>query len=413
MIVEIISTGDELITGSVQDTNASFLAAGFLEMGVLVKRCTMAGDDENELGTLLKESASRADIVVVTGGLGPTRDDITARTAAAAFGDKLKINNEALSCIKAFFKNKNIEMPKINEKQAYLPSRAAMLRNSRGTAPGFSMHFRKALIYFLPGVPMEMKNMFNNIVLPGIERKFKVYRRVSGKITLFGVPESKAETLLAGFSKKFPMFYLGFRAYFPMIEVKLLSSVQTPGTDMESDLERAEEWIVSKFNTDHVVSRRGLSMEEEVAALLTEQKKTVAVAESCTGGLISNMLTDVPGSSAFFLFSAVTYSNDAKVNILNVNPDTIFRHGAVHDNTAMEMAKGAMERAGADFGISTSGIAGPGGGSDEKPVGTVCIGFAQKGGSQAKTYCLNFNDRAWNKRVFAHACLNTLRKKLV
>lgn len=413
MIVEIVSTGDELLSGSIIDTNTSYLASKFLEIGILVKRCSLVGDDRNELQAVIEEISSRADIVIFTGGLGPTKDDLTSEIAAVASKDKLVMNKEALSAVESFFEKKKIKMAEINKKQAYLPSKAKMIENSCGTAPGFYMYFGKAIFYFLPGVPFEMREMFEKTVIPDVCKKFKIKKRVSSKITLFGVPESKAGQNLKDFQAKFPFFQLGFRAVFPIIEIKLLSSVEQNEINLKEDLKKAKDWIISKFDAAQIVSDKGLSMEQEVARLLIKKKKTIAVAESCTGGLISDLLTNISGSSAYFLFSAVTYSNEAKINVLGVNPDTILKYGAVHQKTAEEMARGVMEKAHADFGISTSGIAGPTGGSDEKPVGTICIGFAKKGFSQGKTYCLNFNDRARNKKIFAYACLNNLRKELV
>jgi competence/damage-inducible protein CinA-like protein len=413
MLVEIVSTGDELMTGSIVDTNFSYLASRFLEIGVLVKRCSLVGDDKEEMKKVLKEISLRADIVVVTGGLGPTKDDLTTEIAALVSNDELILNEEAFSDMESFFKERNFVMTDTNKKQAYLPSKAKMLKNSCGTAPGFYMSFGKSVFYFLPGVPFEMKEMFKNRVLPDLYEKFEISQRLKSKITLFGVPESKAGHNLDGFERKFPNFQLGFRAAFPIIEIKLLSTDIPEDNNTKEDFKRAHKWILSRFEPLQVVSAEGLSMEEEVARLLIKKQKTVAVAESCTGGLISNLLTDVPGSSAYFLFSAVTYSNEAKMSILDVNRDTIVKYGAVHQNTAEEMARGVMEKSGADFGISTSGIAGPTGGTDEKPVGTICIGFAKKGFSTAKTYCLNFHDRNRNKRVFAFTCLNRLRKELL
>ncbi len=412
MLVEIVSTGDELITGSVVDTNASYIASKFYEIGLMVNRCTIVGDNKEKIQNVLEQVSDRADIVIVTGGLGPTQDDLTSEIAALISNDELKLDKQALSDIEQFFKRKKIKMSETNNKQAYLPSRAVMLRNSCGTAPGFFMNHGRAVLYFLPGVPGEMKEMFETKVLPDLFNKFEISKRLNTKISLFGVPESKAANDLKDFQTRFPDIILGFRAAFPIIEVKLSSSLLADDQDAGDVFLKAKNWIISRFDNKNIVSDKGLSMEQEVARLLIKQQKTVAVAESCTGGLISHMLTDVPGSSAYFLFSAVTYANEAKINILNVNNDTILKYGAVHEHTAEEMAKGVMEKAGSDFGISTSGIAGPTGGTDEKPVGTICIGYAEKGFSTARTYCLNFNDRTRNKQIFAAACLNFLRKKL-
>jgi len=413
MIVEIVSTGDELITGSIVDTNASFLSSEFLELGILVKRCHVVGDDKKDIQAVLKEISLRADIVIVTGGLGPTKDDLTAEIAVEVTGDELIFNKHAFEHMEAFFKERHFEMSDINKKQAYLPSKSIIIQNDCGTASGFYLNHGKSVFYFLPGVPFEMKAMFKKRVLPDICGKFEISHRLKKKITLFGVPESKAAQNLEDFEKQFPDMKLGFRAAFPIIEIKLLSSVVLDNIKIKKDFKNASEWILSRFDPSQIVSAERLSMEEEVARLLIEKKKTIAVAESCTGGLIANLLTDVPGSSAYFLFSVVTYSNEAKINILDVSQKTIIDYGAVHENTAEEMAKGVMGKAGADFGISTSGIAGPTGGTEDKPVGTICIGFAKQGFSTARTYCLDFHDRSKNKKIFAYTCLNYLRKKLL
>ena len=253
-----------------------------------------------------------------------------------------------------------------------------------------------------------MRHMLESSVLDDIASRFTCRKRPQAKVTLFGVPESRADAILKGFEDRFAGIGLGFRADFPMIEVKI-SCAEDAG---EKDLTAAKDHVVSVFG-DKTVSQNGLSMEEEAARLLTDCGKTLAAAESCTGGLVADMLTNVPGSSAFFLSSAVTYSNEAKIGILEVNRDTIIRFGAVHEQTAREMAENAKRIAGADYGISTSGIAGPSGGTVEKPVGTVCVGVAGPTGSAARRFSLDYKDRRRNKRMFAHLALNMLRKELV
>lgn len=408
MKAEIISTGNELVTGSVADTNTATIAGLLNWYGIAVSRSTTVGDDMDALSDLFSEASRRADLVLVTGGLGPTVDDLTANAASRAAEVPLELNREALDSVKQFFENRQIPMPKENEKQAMLPSSAMMIDNSHGTAPGFSMNINHARFYFLPGVPSEMRYMMERSILEEIASRFECRKRPQAKVTLFGVPESRADAMLKGFDERFPGIGLGFRADFPMIEVKL-SCEEDAG---EIDLAAARDHVVSVFS-DKTVSKNGLSMEEEAARLLAEGGNTLAAAESCTGGLVADMLTNVPGSSGFFLASAVTYSNEVKIEVLGVNRDTIVRFGAVHEQTAQEMAENARRLSGADYGISTSGIAGPSGGTAEKPVGTVCIGLAGPTGSTARRFRLDYKDRLKNKRMFAHLALNMLRKELV
>ncbi|MCK5696143.1 MAG: CinA family protein, partial [Desulfobacula sp.] len=231
--------------------------------------------------------------------------------------------------------------------------------------------------------------------------------------TVFGLPESKVGSLLKGFKTKFPKIRLGFRADFLVIEVKIiLFNFFKNKKKARSDIAGAKQWVILQLKKK-MVSEQGLTIAQEVGYLLTKQGKTLAIAESCTGGLISNMVTDVGGSSNYFLFSGVTYSNDAKINILDVRKETIIEFGAVHEQTALEMAQGARRIAGADFAISTTGIAGPGGGTKEKPVGMVCIGIAGSELSKAKTYRFSFDDRVMNKKIFALMALELLRRHLV
>ena len=422
MKAEIISTGNEVLTGAVNDTNSSWLASMLLETGITIKRIACVGDDVNDIADVLKQSAKRADIVFVTGGLGPTTDDVTAEAAALAAEDQIVMHQNALAGIKEYFKQKGWKnMPEINKKQAALPSKAKIIENKAGTAPGFYMDMGNCLLVFMPGVPLEMKKMFKTGAGPLIEERFGNKEEIlAEKITVFGLPEAQVSTRLKGFKKKFPGTGLGFRANFPLIEVKFFCNTgdmeECSNNDVrkkaEDSMKEAKNWIVSRLGR-RIVSCSGRSMEEEVGRLLLAKKATIAVAESCTGGLIADMLTDVPGSSDYFLFSGVTYSNDAKINILGVDKDTIIANGAVHENTAKQMAQGARKISNATYGISTSGIAGPGGGSHDKPVGTVCIGIAGPEFSRAKRYCFPFTERSMNKKIFAVTALELLRRELV
>jgi nicotinamide-nucleotide amidase len=266
----------------------------------------------------------------------------------------------------------------------------------------------------MPGVPSEMKLMFDGEIKRVLATEFNLNEDVLiERLTVFGLPESRVGSLLKGFKTKFPKMRLGFRADFPVIEVKIiLTGFHQDQGRAQSDIAAAKKWAIDQLE-NKVVSKKGRSIAQEIGRLLIKQKKTLALAESCTGGLIANMVTNVAGSSDYFLFSGVTYSNDAKINILNVQKSTLVEHGAVHEQTALEMAQGARKKARADFAISTTGIAGPGGGTDDKPVGRVCIGLAGPSVGIAKTYTFSFGDRGKNKKMFAMMALELLRRHLV
>jgi len=417
MIAEILSTGDEVLLGDIIDTNAGFLCGRLKEMGIQVRKITAVGDEVATISHTLGQIAERADICLVTGGLGPTRDDLTALACAKAAGEELVLNSRALETMTAYFKKRGFEITGNNKKQAMLPPSAGVLVNLNGTAPGFSISLDKCDFYFMPGVPAEMKFMFEDEVKPSLLDAFGPIRKIFiERLTIFGLPESRVGALLEGFENNFPKMNLGFRAKFPFIEVKIVCPMAAGAggslETSENQMDAAREWVVSRLE-NKVISPSGQSLEQEVGRLLREKKFTLAIAESCTGGLISNLVTDVAGSSDYFLFSGVTYSNEAKINILKVSQKTLEAHGAVHEQTALEMAVGVKKAANADWGISTTGIAGPSGGTKDKPVGTVCIGIAGPSFETANRYTFNFGNRARNKEMFAATALEVLRRELI
>ena len=414
LLAQVISTGDEVLSGAIIDSNAAFIAEKLMEQGLRVTRHTTVGDDADRLSELLTEIALHADIAVVTGGLGPTVDDITAEAAAAAAGVSLSENPEALASIQAFFERFSRAMNPSDAKQALLPETAAPIVNRSGTAPGFRMKIGGCTIFFLPGVPREMKEMMAEKVLPEIESSIPPDRRGvfrERQVSLFGLPEAEVNQRLAEPSRAFDGVGLGMLARFPVIIVKLFAWGGDAG-EIDAKIEKA--YAIVRETLGHwIISHTGESMEEALARLLTEQKATVAIAESCTGGLISDHLTNVSGSSAYFVFSAVSYANEAKIAILNVSPDTIEAHGAVSEETAREMAENIRRMAGADYGLATSGIAGPTGGTEEKPVGTICVAVAAAGRTTSNRRVLPFRDRAANKEIFAHLAMDMLRRELL
>jgi nicotinamide-nucleotide amidase len=413
MIAEIIATGEEIRTGALADTNSAFISQALEECGVEVTRLNGVGDDLHRLSTLLKEVGGRADVCVITGGLGPTVDDLSAEAAAEAAGVGLRLDQPALDSIEEFFRKRNRPMNPSIRKQAMLPEGADVLFNPVGTAPGFSLKVGRCLFFFLPGVPFEMKRMLADHVVPRIVTLMGGRRdhRLIKTLSCFGLTESLTGERLSGLGVEFPGVQLGLRAKFPEIQVKLYAS----GADevgVSQQLEKAAGWARRRLG-DIVFSDSGEPMEAAVGSLLRQRKATLAVAESCTGGLISHLLTEISGSSDYFLFSAVTYANQAKTAVLGVSADTLLRCGAVHEDTACEMAAGVRRVCAATYGIATTGIAGLTGGSAEKPVGTVCIGLACEERTLGFRFHYTYDRRSMNKQMFAMKALDILRRELL
>lgn len=413
MFAEILSTGDEIRSGTLVDSNTAHIARKLEEIGVAVIRHHSVGDDMTLLQSVLLEIGSRTDVCVVTGGLGPTSDDLTAEAAAAAAAVPLVQDPLALENVESFFRKFHRPITASNLKQSYLPEGAVCLPNPVGTAAGFMMKLDRCLFFFLPGVPAEMRRMMAESVLPAIESRMGGTRPVCRikTFTTFGLTESMTGERLKEFTRFFPDIQLGFRAKFPEIQVKFY--VRGDSSErVDGRIEEAGAWVSEKLGPK-VLSADGQSMEAVVGRLLSESRSTLAVAESCTGGLIGHWLTNVAGSSDYFLYSGVVYANQAKVDLLGVSPDTLNRYGAVHEETAREMARRVRQITGATYGLATSGIAGPGGGTDEKPVGTVCIGLATPQEARAYRFNFRFRNREMNKQIFAMTALDLLRRELM
>lgn len=412
MIAEILSTGDELLTGAIVDTNSAYIARKMAEAGIPVYRQNCVGDNPDDLIAVLTEIGSRSDIAIVTGGLGPTGDDLTAEAVARAAGVELIFHEEADQSIKAYFRSRNRPEHLADRKQAMLPGGSQCLPNPVGTAPGFVRKVGKCLMFCIPGVPSEMQYLLSNAVLPEIKKRFEHEKKVFliQKMSLFGLPESVVGERIGGLSSHFAHVRLGLRAHFPMIQIRLYAT-GAMDAGIQEQMEKAGAWVKERLG-QWIFSDTGLSMEQEVGRLLISRQATLGIAESCTGGLISHMLTNIPGSSTYFLFSGVTYSNSAKIRVLNVSEDSLNSYGAVSEQVVREMAKGVRALSGATYGLATSGIAGPDGGSPEKPVGTVCIGVATPEKLVARRLQLSFGDREKNKTIFAMAAMELFRKEI-
>jgi nicotinamide-nucleotide amidase len=410
MRAEIITTGSELLTGGTIDTNSLFLAGEMLDIGIETAFKTVVGDNEKDLEEAFKRARERCEIVLITGGLGPTEDDLTRRVLARILKKRLILNEDALKNIKAIFADRGREYPASNDRQALIPAGARMLRNPMGTAPGFYLQEEKKLVAVLPGVPAEMRAMYREELRPVLEehrgKELFIVRRV---LHTCGVPESRVNERIENVLRlKQPA--VGLSAGEGRVDVRILAKDRTAARALRS-VEKIEAEVRKQLG-DAVYGVNGQTLEDIVGALLVHRRLTLAVAESCTGGMIGSMITNVAGSSEYFERGAVTYSNAAKTDLLGVSPNLLAEKGAVSREVAAEMAKGIRERAGTDLGLSVTGIAGPGGGTAEKPVGLVFIGLAAMTGMKTDEHrFLGTRDQV--RRRASQAALDMVRRHLI
>jgi nicotinamide-nucleotide amidase len=410
----ILAIGDEIVGGMTVDSNSAFLAEAFRAVGVEPLGGFSVADDEDAIVRAFERALEDADVVVSTGGLGPTTDDLTTACVARLAGRDLRLDEESLRRLEERFLARGGSMPENNRKQAYFPEGSEIIPNARGTAPGFICPVerggRTRYVACLPGVPHEMKAMVRETLVPWIAARSPDRRFASRIFNAAGLGESKLDELLTGVVAP-DEARLAYRAAFPRLQARVTVS-GAPGDDLEGRLDDIEARVRERAG-GYIYALGDEGMEETVGKLLTGRGLTLAVAESCTGGLIGHRLTDVPGSSGYFLLGIVAYSNDAKQRLLGVREETLVAHGAVSVETAEEMAEGARRAAGADIGLATTGIAGPGGGSAEKPVGTVCIGLAWEGGRWSKRLDMGSREREWIKAMTAQQALDRLRHHLL
>ena len=374
MRAEIIATGSELLSGGVVDTNSVFLAEELLDIGIETAFKTIVGDDEKDMEDAVRTARERVDVILVTGGIGPTEDDITRKALARVLKKRLVLSDDALKAVKAVFKAKGKEYPGANDRQALIPAGARLLRNPVGVAPGFTLVEDGKFVAVLPGVPAEMQAMFLEGLRPALEEHFGGKAVIRRKVLhTCGLSESKVNELIQDILKqKRPA--MGLTARDTGVDIRIVAH-EGSGARSRSTMERIEAEVRKKLG-DAIYGVDGQDMEEVVGALLTQRKRTLAVAESCTGGLISGRITNIAGSSAYFERGVVVYSNAAKTELLGVPADLIERYGAVSREVAKAMAQGMRERAKTDLGLAVTGIAGPSGGTPEKPVGLVYIALA-------------------------------------
>lgn len=376
---EILCVGTEILIGDIVNTNAAFISEKLALMGISQYYQAAVGDNPYRLENAIRGALERCDLLIMSGGLGPTYDDLTKETAAKCMGRKLLLNEEALERMKEMFAFRGRVMTKNNEKQAYIPEGSTVFQNGAGTAPGCAIEdFENGkIVIMLPGPPFELKKMFTEQVMPYLQR-FTDTCFVSKNVNIFGMGESEVEShlkeLMEGSANPSIAPYCGDGE----VRLRVTASAKTP-EECELMVTGAIERIKTSA-VSHVIYGVDTTLAKALVEKYSALGKTVAVAESCTGGLISKRITDVSGSSAVLGYGAVTYANEAKVKLLSVKPETLEKHGAVSEQTASEMALGVRALSGADVGIATTGIAGPGGGSAEKPVGLVYLGVASEKG---------------------------------
>lgn len=408
MTAEIISIGDELLIGQVVNTNASWMAVEFNLAGISILQITTVADDRNHIMSALEAAAKRADIILLTGGLGPTKDDITKQILCEYFNTRLVMNMEVYDNIFRLFGSRGMELGELNRKQAEVPEACLPIPNLNGTAPGMWFEKEGKIYVSMPGVPYEMKEMVKNSVIPWLLKKFRQEAIVHKTIMTYGVPESALAKKLENWEDNLPENVK--LAYLPQpgaVRLRL-----TAKGEQRTLLEQQVADEISKLKQiipDDISAWDDEPINETIGKLLRERQETLSTAESCTGGYVAHLITLIPGSSDYFKGGVIAYANEIKESTLGVNHQTITNFGAVSEQVVKEMAEGIRKKTGTDYAIATSGIAGPDGGTPEKPVGTTWISIASKERTVAEHFLMG-EHRERNVRKTALTALNMLRK---
>lgn len=410
-IAEIIAIGDEILIGQTVNTNSAWIGQRMSEAGIPVKRAIVISDDPTEIAASLEEALQRADIVLITGGLGPTRDDLTKNTLAQFFGSTLVRDDQVTQDILKLLASRNVPMIDLNLDQALVPNNCRVIRNANGTAPGMWFEKNQQVIVSMPGVPYEMKVMMDEQVIPALLSAFKVPAIVRKTIMTTGIPESKLAASIADWELSLPEGVS--LAYLPSPGiVKLRLSVSG---ENQMKLRQLINNLADQLVTiipEAVFGYDDLTLEEVVGVLLRERKQTVATAESCTGGTLASLITRVPGSSDYYKGSIVAYANEIKTTFLKVPEEMIQAHGAVSREVVERMATNIRDIFAVDYAVAISGIAGPAGGTTDKPVGTTWIGVASDDGVKSACYQMGeHRERTIHKAALAG--LNLLRLSIL
>jgi nicotinamide-nucleotide amidase len=411
MKAAIITIGDELLIGQTIDTNSAWMGAELSKSGFDVYRITSVHDRREDILNVLAEASGKTDVVLITGGLGPTSDDITKQTLCEFFGTHLVMNQEVFSMIEEMMRHRNFSMNENNRHQADVPESCRVLKNAAGTAPGMWFEKDGTIYVSMPGVPNEMKYIMTEHVLPELNKRFTSQIIIHKNIMTYGTFEAKLAEILITFESELPDNIK--LAYLPASGVIKLRLTGT-GSDYDNLLAIINEHVsrLYKIIPEYIFGEDEESFETIVGKLLKLQGKTVSTAESCTGGEIAHLLTGVPGSSMYFKGSVIAYDNSVKTQLLGVQDYILTKYGAVSENTVREMAVGIRNLLKTDYAVATSGIAGPDGGTEEKPVGTIWIAVDSEKGTICEKRVFG-NDRETNIKRFSVAALNLLRLQII
>ncbi len=410
MQAEIISIGTELLLGHIVNTNTAFLSQKLAENGIDVYHTSVVGDNPSRLMQSLKLALGRADVIITTGGLGPTVDDITTETIANFLGRKLILNRAILNGLKRYFISRKVRYPKDNIRQALIPEGTKWIPNRTGTAPGLLTEYNGKVIICLPGPPRELGPMFENDIMPYLKKRAGTSQKIlSRTIKLMGLPESRVNGIAKDLLLLKPPVTVGIYAKLGEVDLRIMAKIADKNA-ADREIKRVENKIKARLK-DYIFGYDDDTMEGSVGKALAARKKTIAIAESCTGGLVSSRLTDVSGSSKYFMMGITAYSNDIKERILGVSRKLIRQRGAVSKEVAIEMARGARFLACTDIGIGITGIAGPDGGTRSKPVGLVYIALATAKKSIVKE-CRFKGSREEIKFQASQAALDLARKNI-
>lgn len=375
MKASIITIGDEILIGQIVDTNSVSIARHLNSAGIVVRERTSVGDNRQQIVDAVQGALRQCEIVILTGGLGPTKDDITKKTLAELFGGKLVRDEAVAAHVQKMLEARGITFNQLNQDQALVPDNCTVLFNHHGTAPGMWFEQENKVVVSLPGVPFEMEHLMEDEVMPRLKKRFALRQIVHRTLITAGLAESMLAEKIAAWEDALPSYL--HLAYLPSAGVVRLrlSAYEVEGESVSQEIDR-QFATLQKIIPRYVLGFEKASMQQIVHDLLTQHHKTLAVAESCTGGAIASRFTAIPGASQYFLCSVTAYSNEAKSNILGVDPAVIERYGAVSEEVARQMAEGVRRIGGSDYAVATTGIAGPSGGSAEKPVGTVWMAVA-------------------------------------
>ena len=409
MKARIITIGDEILIGQIVDTNSAWLATQLNDLGISVESIVSISDSREAIHKALDEVDSKLDLVIMTGGLGPTKDDITKHALAEWFESGWNEDKEVLQRVQNHFSIRGIAMPDVNRGQAMVPDNCLVLTNESGTAPGMWFERNRTVFISMPGVPFEMKLIFANQAIPKLKSRYAGKQIVHRTIMTQGIGESTLMEIISDWENNLGDLKL---AYLPSVgTVRLrVTGLSEVGEGLQARVDDSVKAVIPLI-ADYAFGFDEAKLEEVIGEILKSNKLTLSTAESCTGGYISHLITSIPGSSSYYNGSAVTYSNEAKQNVLGVDPAYIEKFGAVSEEVAMQMAEGVRQKFQSDYAISTTGIAGPDGGTESKPVGTVWIGISSKHATYALKYSMGTH-RERNIRKSALQALQLVRKEI-